>query len=115
MFAPSKQLLHRLDRAAELRANGIGWNAIARTLKCRPKTCRSWSMRYPRIWAILQVIATRAALRDAQMEALHTLRLLMRSSYPKVAFAAIKTVMEYTATWRQNSASAASSRPRLPG
>src|SRR5262245_33384495 len=85
---PSKQLFRRMSEAADLRANGIGWIAVARTLKCRPETCQAWPRRFPVIWNRLYAEAARATTRQAEAEALCTLRLLMRSKDPKVALAA---------------------------
>ena len=89
--------MDELNRAAELRANGIGWNEIGRMLNCRPDICQSWPRLYPRTWAYLLAEATREMLHLARSEAIQTLRRLLRSTNQYSSLAAAKTILKLTA------------------
>ena len=108
MAPKSHQFLNDLTRAAEMRANGIGWNAIARTLKCSPETCQSWPKRFPRTWDSLLGEANREVLHQARGEAIQALRQLLRSSNPHIVLSVAKTILKLTA----NSASPLSAAER---
>src|SRR5262245_62027147 len=47
----SKRQAFRVGRAAQLRAAGNSWQAIAQLLGCRPQTCQRWPIQYPEWWA----------------------------------------------------------------
>ena len=88
MNPESKRFLNDLSRAAELRANGIGWNAIARTLGHPAETCQSWPKRYPLAWARLLDEDMREMMCQARREAIQALQRLLRSENPRIVLSA---------------------------
>jgi hypothetical protein len=71
--------------AAELRAGGASWEAVADKVGREARTCRSWPHRYPDAWEQLFRAAEDRLLGDAGGEALHFLRKLLRSDNPTLS------------------------------
>jgi hypothetical protein len=79
MKQPPTEILSLMAVAAELRAAGSPWEAVAQKVLRSPRTCRSWSERYPHDWQRLYCAAEDKLLAEAAAEAMHFLRRLLRS------------------------------------
>ena len=73
----SKQI-RRLEDAAELRAAGVSWKNVAKSLKIRLGFIRRWPERYPELWARLYATAIEQTRIDSELEAVVHLRDVMR-------------------------------------
>jgi hypothetical protein len=73
-----------LARAAELRAAGNGWEAVAEVLRRSPGTVRRWPELYTDRWQAAVRLAERRLLADAGAESILVLRQLLRSRDDKV-------------------------------
>jgi hypothetical protein len=80
MNQPSRRLLERMTRAADVRAGGASWDAVAERLNCRPATCSRWPALYPGVWRRLLREAQRRQEQEAACEARTVLRSLLRGS-----------------------------------
>jgi hypothetical protein len=84
-----------LDRAADLRAAGKKWEAVAAELRLSPETVRKWPLRYPTRWRRVQGAADLRAATDAAAEALFVLRQQLRDPDPKVVQTAAQALLNY--------------------
>src|SRR5262245_21546809 len=82
MNQPPPQVLTLMATAAELRAGGASWEAVAPEVKRSARTCRDWTTRYPADWDRLLRAAEERLLKEAGAEALFCLRKLLRSEDP---------------------------------
>jgi hypothetical protein len=98
---------HLVARAAELRAGGASWEAIAAAVKRRPDTCRRWPGEYPDDWRRVFGAEERRLLADAGAEAVLVLRRLLRSKDDKVSRDVARTLASLRAGQRR--------RGRRPG
>jgi hypothetical protein len=73
----------QLEQAADLRARGVTWEAIAQVLNCKLETCRDWPNRYADEWRRLLGQSDRQHQRDAQAEGRRVLRELVRAEDAK--------------------------------
>lgn len=74
-----------LLRAAELRAGGAKWEAVAQALKRPVNTVKAWPRRHADRWRAALLAAERQALREAIAESVHVLRTQLRSKEEKTA------------------------------
>ena len=77
------RMLKRLEEAADLRARGVAWEAIAQVVNCKLEICRDWPKRYPADWRRLLRRAVRQHQHDGNAEGLRTLRELVRAKDEK--------------------------------
>ncbi|HEY1377642.1 MAG TPA: phage terminase large subunit [Gemmataceae bacterium] len=78
MSAPSTDIARLLAAAADLRAAGASWDAVADRLHRSPDTCRRWPARFPAVWADLYRQAERRQAAEARAEATNILRNQLR-------------------------------------
>src|SRR5262245_7080142 len=90
MNQPTTRTLRALERAALLRADGHGWETVARKLKRKVETVRSWPRLYPDEWYAAYDAHDRVGDDIAAVEARECLRLLVRSEDQKVSAAAAR-------------------------
>jgi predicted Zn-dependent protease len=83
MKQPPEDILPIMTLAADLRAAGNSWDAIAVKVEREPRTCRGWPVRYPEVWQRLYDEAVDRFLEEAGDEATFYLRRLLRASDPK--------------------------------
>jgi hypothetical protein len=99
--APAK-LRPLLALAAELRAGGTPWEAVAARVKRRPDTCRRWPDEYPDDWRQAYAEAERRMLADAGSEAVLVMRRLLRSEDDKVCRDVARTLAALRADLRKS-------------
>jgi hypothetical protein len=73
-----------LNHAAELRAGGLSWEAVAAQVGRSAETVRKWPAAYPDRWQALLHAAERRLARDAGAESVLILRQLLRSDDEKI-------------------------------
>lgn len=83
-----------LVRAAELRAGGSKWEAVAQALNRAVDTVSAWPRRYPERWQAAMTAAERQTIGDASAESVHVLRTQLRSKDEKVAHAAARSLTQ---------------------
>src|SRR5438045_1346148 len=83
MKPPPDKLLPLLTAAAELKAAGASWAAVAAGVSRSPDTVRRWPALYPAAWRRLVREAERQLLTDARAESVSTLRQMLRSEAEK--------------------------------
>jgi hypothetical protein len=83
MKQPPEDILPLMTLAADLRAAGNSWEAIAVKVLREPRTCRGWPVRYPEVWRRLYDEAVDQFLDEAGDEATFYLRKLLRATDPK--------------------------------
>jgi hypothetical protein len=106
MNTPPPDLIEAVERAAELRAVGHGWEYVARELNRPPDTVRGWPRRYREFWDHLIAIHDRDQTGAARAEARDYLRKLLRSDNAKAGQFAAKELFAADAP-----ASAAATEP----
>lgn len=94
MRTPPANLAPLLRAAAELRAAGRSWEAVASELGRKPDTCRKWPAAYPEVWADLLRRAEDQAAREAGAEARTMLRKLLRSEAEKTSLSAAQALLK---------------------
>jgi hypothetical protein len=84
-----------LALAAELRAGGAGWPAVAKAVGRPADTVRKWPARYPELWAAYQGQAERRLAADAAAEGVHVLRRQLRSEDDKTSRDAAAKLLDF--------------------
>lgn len=84
MAAPNPPPESLLSHAAELRAGGLGWDAVAAKVGRAADTVRKWPALYPDRWAAALRDAERRLVGEAGAESVLVLRSLLRSDDEKV-------------------------------
>jgi hypothetical protein len=84
MKPPPDKLLPLLTAAAELKAAGASWAAVAAGVGRSPETVRRWPALYPHAWRRLLHDAERQLLTEVAAESVTTLRKMLRSEDEKV-------------------------------
>jgi hypothetical protein len=102
-------MVRLLAAAADLRASGISWEAVAARLRRAADTCRRWPARYPALWADLYAAAERGQMTEGRAEATAVLRSHLRLEDTKQTRDAAKALL--TAAGRDR---AAKKEPRDP-
>ena len=64
MSTPDSRTLRLLSAAAELRAGGASWEAVAAHLKRKAYKCRRWPIRYREYWAAAYLAADAFSMGD---------------------------------------------------
>lgn len=89
-----------LMRAAELRAGGATWDAVARELNRAAATVSAWPRRFPKRWQAAMRAAEQQTLGEAGAESVHVLRKQLRSRDEKSAREAARTLTQLHAKGR---------------
>ena len=84
-----------LAAAADLRAGGAGWAAVADAVGRKPESVRKWPTRYRKRWAAHVAAAGRRLAADAAAEGVHVLRRQLRSDDDKTSRAAAAELLGY--------------------
>lgn len=84
MSSAPANLLPTLRRAAELRAGGASWDAVAEQTGRKATTLRRWPAAYPEDWRAAFAAAQRENLEETGAESLLVLRQLLRSKDEKI-------------------------------
>lgn len=84
-----------LAAAAELRAGGASWAAVAAEVGGTAERVRKWPRRYPRRWAAHLLAAERQLAADAAAEGVHVLRRQLRSDDEKTSREAAQKLLTY--------------------
>lgn len=82
-----------LARAAELRAEGQTWPAVADRIGKGESTARRWPRKYPDRWLVAMLTAERRQALDSGAESVLVLRQLLRSGDPKLRRDAAKQLI----------------------
>jgi hypothetical protein len=80
-------------RAAELRATGATWEAVAKHVQRAARTVRRWPLKYADRWAAALGRAERRMTAQADCESVLTLRKLLLSADEKVRWHAAKALI----------------------
>ncbi len=96
-----------LNRAAELRAAGQAWEAVAEAVGRTVKTVRGWPEAYPEKWADLLRKAEARLVSEATAESVHTLRMQLRSDDEKASRDAAQKLISFRV--------ALGKKPKKPG
>ena len=94
MSQPSEELLAVMELAAQQRAAGSSWDAVAAKVGRGTRTCRGWPAAYPDVWRRLYRQAERHLLAEAGAEAVAILRTLLRSQDDKTRLAAATLLLK---------------------
>ena len=89
---PPKDLL---ALAAEARAGGAAWDAVATKVGRAADTVRRWPTAYPAAWAAAFRAAERRLLAEATAESVHTLRKQLRSDDEKASRDAARNLIQF--------------------
>jgi len=81
---PNAKISRLLELAAEQRASGVGWKAIAESTQRSMTIWEQWLIVYRDVWDRMLRAAEARAFRDAGAEALQVLRTLLRSKDEKI-------------------------------
>lgn len=81
-----------LMQAAELRAGGAKWEAVARALDRALSTVEAWPRRFKERWRAAMRVAEKQAIGEARAESVHVLRKQLRSEDEKSAREAARTL-----------------------
>ena len=87
---PSNELF---TRAAELRAMGLSWEAIAKEVNRVERTVRGWQRKYAERWTAALLQAERLMSAQSDCESVLTLRKLLLSQDEKVRWHAAKCLI----------------------
>src|SRR5262245_1762409 len=104
--APTGRTLELMARAADLRAAGASWEAVAKELGRKPDTVRGWPKAHPGDWERLLRRAEAEQIDTAGGEALTTLRRLSRSENERVRLSAAQQLARARSEERKRAARA---------
>src|SRR5688500_385799 len=79
-FPMSHNMQTLLTVAAELRAAGASWEAVADSVHRKPTTCQKWPSRFRQDWNSIYHEAQRRRFEETSNEALTLIRTLMRDA-----------------------------------
>jgi hypothetical protein len=85
----------QLRKAAEARAGGASWEAVAALVGRKAATVRRWPAVYAERWARAARAAERQLLADATAESVHTLRRQLRSDDEKTSREAAQKLIQF--------------------
>jgi len=90
---PSRQIEALLQTAAVLRAHGQTWAQVAPEVNREEKTCRDWPSKHRELWTQLYTEASTKVWDEAEAEARHVQRQLLRSTDERVRQSAAHSLM----------------------
>ena len=111
MSVPSTEMLRLLAAAAELRAAGNSWEAVAAKLGRAADTCRRWPTRFRTAWERLYQRAEHNQLTESRAEATSILRNQLRLEDTKEKRDAAKALL--AAATRERSAKSEPPEPTI--
>jgi hypothetical protein len=82
-------------RAAELRAAGSSWEAVAREIGRPAETVRKWQYHFPDLWRAAFAEAKKAVVEEVAAESVLKLREQLRSKDEKTARDAAQKLIQY--------------------
>lgn len=97
-YVPPKDEL--IDTAAELRAGGASWDAVAAAVGRAADTVRRWPRAYPGRWQAAYRAAERQLLTEAAAESVLTLRKQLRSDDERAGRDAADKLLKHRAAGR---------------
>jgi hypothetical protein len=100
--------------AAELRAGGSSWEAVAAKVGRAADTVRRWPAAYPAAWKTAFRAAELRLLAEATAESVHTLRRLLRSDDEKVSRDAARSLIQYRVTSGKRAGRSGKSKSKSP-
>ena len=100
-----------LTAAAELRAGGAAWAAVAARVGRRPDSVRRWPVRYRKRWAAHLLAAERQLAADAAAEGVHVLRRQLRSDDDKTSREAAQKLLTFKLATDKKSPPPAAAKP----
>ena len=83
-----------LARVADLRADGLTWEAVGKAVGKAARTVRRWPSRYHDRWLLFQQSAEMQLAHASESEAVLVLRRMLRSKDEKLAWNAAKTLVD---------------------
>ncbi|HXD87400.1 MAG TPA: helix-turn-helix domain-containing protein [Urbifossiella sp.] len=83
-----------LARVADLRADGLTWEAVGREVGRAARTVRRWPAKYHDRWLLFQQSAEVQLAHASESEAVLVLRRLLRSKDEQLAWHAAKTIVD---------------------
>ena len=95
MDSLTPELQDQMIEAAELRARGASWLAVAQELLLDVDVCRRWPREYPRLWRRLQQRADLGFRREVSAEAVNLLRRFLRHQDLKICLAAANLIPKF--------------------
>jgi hypothetical protein len=111
MTTPRAETARLLAAAAELKAAGASWEAVAAKVGRSPDTCRRWPALYPDEWRRLFRAAEQQLIIEAGAEAVLVLRALLRAEDDKVRRDVARTLVALRSQLRELEAKAAATAP----
>jgi hypothetical protein len=112
MSHPSEALLDLLSQAADLRARGASWEAVANSLGHDVEVCKRWPRDHPDEWRRLLYEAEDRFLHEVGSEAGSVLRRLLRAEDAKVSREVCRFLYGQFRRLRQGRADATGLGPR---
>ena len=94
-MATSVRFLHALERAAEMKAAGSSWEAIATALHRKLQTVKQWSRLYANEWQELFAKYEKQLLDEATAESVLALRKQLRADEATVSIQAADKLIRY--------------------
>jgi hypothetical protein len=103
----TRQLLTLIQRAAALRASGVGWECVGREVHRAPETVRRWPREHPDDWRRMYHEAEAVCLAELAAESLFVLQKQLRSLNESTVFRAAQLLFKTRWLMRQYSAALA--------
>jgi hypothetical protein len=103
----TRQLLTLIQRAAALRASGVGWEFVGREIHRAPETVRRWPREHPDAWRRLYHEAEAVCLAEVAAESLFVLQKQLRSLNESTVFKAAQLLFKTRWLMRQHAAALA--------
>ena len=90
---PDTAMLTILKSAALYRAGGMTWAQVAAKVNRKVETCEHWPLHYKAVWPALYAEASGQVWDEAEAEARHEARALLRQPDPRVRADAAGKIM----------------------
>ena len=97
MLPKKPHLFDLVVKAADLRARGVSWSAVAMKVGRKMDTVEEWPKRYPELWQQALAEGRVASASETASEAGVVLRLLLRSQDEKIKRDAVRLSLEFEA------------------
>jgi hypothetical protein len=108
----TRQLLTLIQRAAALRASGVGWECVGREIHRAPESVRRWPREHPDAWRRFYHEAEAVCLAEVAAESLFVLQKQLRSLNESTVFKAAQLLFKTRWLMRQHSAALAAKGAR---
>jgi hypothetical protein len=97
MLPKKPHLFDLIVKAADLRARGVSWAAVAAKVGRKVMTVEEWPKRFPEVWKQAFAEARVASASETASEGGAVLRLLLRSQDEKIKRDAVRLSLEFEA------------------